>query len=288
MADENQATDPNKAAAAQGASKDNLSEGQGTGGQPVLEPIQNKAPEKELTPEQKAAKEKADQEAADKKKAEEKPAEEKTEKKDDAKDYPVYNDEAADAVTAMLKEAGVTLEEADALFAKAVESKDMKDIDVEALTKKVGKEKAALIMIGVKDYYGRKFAGIQETVTAVHDVVGGKDNWTKVAEWARNKADKDPAFAKELDQYNVMFDTNKKAALAAVNELKVAYEKDPGNKSLNVKIVQGDGSASKLGGETLSRKDYLAKIKEAEDNRDFGEANRLRALRLASKQAGVR
>lgn len=286
MADENNNPNPDAATAAQGASKENLSEGQsGTSGAPGLPEINNKPPVKELTAEEKAAKEAADKVESEKKTAEEEAAKKK---EAEANEFPVYDDTAADAVTAMLKESGVTLKEADSFFAKAVETMDLNDVDVEGLTKKVGKEKADLIMIGVKDYYTRNMAETMGTVKAIHDSVGGKENYDKVAEWARNKANTDKAFAGELEQFNKMLDLNRKSAVAAITELKALYEKDPNNKTLQVKIVQGDSSATNLGGETLTRKEYLAKVKAAEEEGNYAEANRLRAIRLNSKKNGVR
>lgn len=259
-------------------------------GAPQPPEVRNTPPEdkaKIAEAEKAAADQKAKDEAAAKEEADKKAAEQEADTSEDSEvltEYPTYGDEAADAVVAMLKEAEVSPVDADKWFREAVKTGDLTKIDMKAITEKLGKEKANLVLIGVKDYYTRMNAAVQATVTAVHTEVGGEGNWTKIGEWASKKANTDKGFAEQLAEFNKMFDLSPTAAKSAARELKSLYEKDSGNKSLNTKIVEGDSTASGgVGGEKLSRQEYLTKAKAAWDRGDYAEYNALRAQRAASK-----
>ena len=205
------------------------------------------------------------------------------------KEYIDYGDETANSVVAVLQDAEIDPAEAHEWFKDAVESGDMSKIPLDKLQEKLGKEKANLVMLGVKDYYTRTTGAARESAQAVHEVCGGEENWVKVRDWAKARAENDPDFAAQVESYNKMFDLSKVAAQSAAKELVAAYEDDSNNSSLNKKMVQGDSPASVgIGDATLTRDDYLKQIKVAEENRDYREANRLRAVRLASKKAGIK
>ena len=277
--------------APEGVTNGDLSEGE-TGNGPKAPVINNTAPKKEPTPEEKkaadeaAAKEAADKKAADEKaEADKKAAEEAEKAAEEAskKEYPVYNDETADAVVGILKEAGVTPEEADTFFRAAVESGKLEDIDVTKLTEKVGKEKANLIMVGVKDFYNRNTQAVKTVVDEVYKVTGGEEQFATLRNWALEKEKSDPAFKAELDEYRNMLNSTPVAARLAINELVKAYNADPKTKSLTVNITSGDKVGSgglELG--YISRADYVAARKVAEDKRDFAEVDRLKARRSQS------
>lgn len=200
-----------------------------------------------------------------------------------------YGDEVANSAASLMKEAGVDPKVAQGWFQEAVDTGDMSKIKVDEMVKAMGKEKANLVVLGVKDYYTRTIAAATEKVKAVYDACGGEANWAKIRSWAKSKAGNDQAFAKQIEAYTKMFDLNAVAAASAARELVSAYERDAGNSGLNTKMVHGDAPASQTGvaGETLTRAQYMEKIKVAEDKRDYKEANRLRAIRLASKRNGI-
>ena len=178
-----------------GVTNKDLSDGENGDG-PKAPVINNQPPVKEPTPEEKAAAEKAEadkkaaDEAAAKKKAEEDAAAKKKADEESAtkkKEYPVYNDEAADSVVGLLKDAGVTADEADTFFRAAVEANDLSKVDVAGLTAKVGKEKATLIMVGVKDYYNRNAEAVKKVTDEVYKVTGGEAQFETLKNWAIEK-----------------------------------------------------------------------------------------------------
>lgn len=275
----------------QGAKASDLDDGQGTGGAPKAPEAVNTPPVKEPTAEEKAATEKkaADDKAAEdaalKTKEDEAALEDTTQEDAGPKDFAKYDDEAAQAVISVLKDAGVTPKEADSYFSKAVQSGKLEDIDVAGLTAKVGKEKASLVLIGAKDYYNRNMAATKEVVEAAYTEVGGQENYTKVRDYFRKAVETKPELESTLKEWNQMFDLNKKTALVAVKEMVKLYNEDPKNRSLQIRMVEGDTAATSTSdGEKLSRNDYLAKVKVAQDKRDFEEVARLRAVRAASRR----
>lgn len=289
---EQPAPSPNDKGLPPGVTNSDTGEGDRGEGAPQAPVINNAPPPKEPAPEDKA-KEEADKRAADEaaaKEAEDKAKQEEPAKKDDQPaeeltEYPDYGDDNANAVVAILKDANIPVAEAHTLFKDAIESGDFTKINMATLTEKLGKAKADLVMLGVKSYYTNFTASVKETVTAVHNEVGGEGNFRKVQAWARAMSDKDPAFREKMDGFNQMFDLNKTAAVMAAKELASLYEKDAGNSSLIKKQVHGDRAASSNATDDayLTRRDYLDKMKVAQDRGDVHEINRLRTLRTQSR-----
>ena len=283
-----------------GVTNKDLSDGENGDG-PKAPVINNQPPVKEPTPEEKAAAEKAEadkkaaDEAAAKKKAEEDAAAKKKADEESAtkkKEYPVYNDEAADSVVGLLKDAGVTADEADTFFRAAVEANDLSKVDVAGLTAKVGKEKATLIMVGVKDYYNRNAEAVKKVTDEVYKVTGGEAQFETLKNWAIEKEKVDTKFAAELNDYRAMLEGTPTQARLAAQELLRAYNADPKTKSLTVNMTHGDKPGSQdLSLEYISRSDYITQLKVAESKADKAEISRLNARRSQSvkqEKAGQR
>lgn len=203
-------------------------------------------------------------------------------------EYAEYDDENAAAAVTLMKEAGLKASEARKFFAEAVASRDISKIDVAGLEKSVGKDKAKLIVLAMNQYYNTALAETNDKVNAVISEVGSDKNWVQVRDWAAELAKTDTAFAKKVKEFNQMFDLNPQSAKMAATELKRLYEADPKNKSLTVNMVQGDKTGSTDDTSTqITRSEYLEKMKAAQAENDVQEIERLRALRLASKQAGI-
>lgn len=279
-----------------GVPADALDDGQQrTAGAPVPPVVSNEPPPK--TKEQLDAEKAkiADADAAAAKAADDakKPPENKDEKKDDKaedeplKDYPDYKDEAANSAVKLLVDAGITIQEADALFRPAVEADDLSKVDVAKLTEKVGKDKATLIMIGLKDFYGRQQAETKKSLSVIYDAVGGEANWALVKAWSVGKSKTDPAHATKVAELNAMFDLNPTAAGIAAKEIRGLYEADPGNKSLQIKMVEGDktGSSVGVGEKPMTRTEYVAALEAANNKGDHAEMQRLRSVRKATRQS---
>lgn len=270
-------------------------------------PVINNAPQvKELTEEEKAtgevaAKEAADKEAADKAAAEQAAAEDEAARTEaeqaedaalkaelEANQYPEYGDESADAVTAILKNAGVSVEDAYKLFGAKKEGHTPDDIDVAGLTEKLGKENTTAVLALVKDFWNRKTATTQASVDHVYALAGGKEAFERVAAWAKAREAIDPAFKADLQTYRLMFDAGKLQAGLAAKELLTAFNADPKNKTLQVKITHGDKSASEAASlQPLTRNEYLAKYKVAQEKNDHAEMKRISAARALGRQQGI-
>lgn len=278
----------------EGVTAADLNDGEGTAGAPKAPVVSNEPPAKQETAEEKAAREKTEKEAADKKAADDKAtadaeakkkADEEEAAKEGKKEYAVYGDESADSAIALLKEAGVAPEEADKYFSKAIESGKLEDIDVKGLTEKVGKEKANLILLGVKDYHTRVTATVTKVVEEVYKVTGGKDQFDALAKWAQEREKTDGAFGTQLNEFRTMLDGTPTQARLAAQELVKLYNADPKTKSLNVTITHGDSTySSGLDLQYINRADYVSALKVAEDKRDTAEVARLNARRKASVQ----
>lgn len=282
--------------APEGVLNRDLSDGHSSKGPNAPAEPSNAPPAKVETPEEKevaakaeadaaakAATETAEKEAADKAAADAKAAEIEESKKA----YPTYNDDTADAVVDMLKESNVTPAEADEIFRDAVEKGTLEGIDWSKLEEKMGKAKANLVKTGVTDYYNRVNSGVKAVVEAVTSVVGSKENFATVAKWAQAKEAAEPAFAKELDSYRKMLDSNNPTtAKLAADALLKAYNADPKNSSLDVRRVDGDRAPSDNGFVPLSRAEYIKGIHEANAKGDQAAVKLLNDRRTQTIRLG--
>ncbi|QWY83430.1 putative scaffolding protein [Rhizobium phage RHph_X3_9] len=278
--------------ASQGAGMEHLSDGQTSGkGAPVAPEIKNSPhgdgvvpkedDKKVVKPEDKAA-------------TEEDKAKEKTEGEDEEEEqkplteWSEFDDPSANAAISLLKEAGATPAQAAAIFDKAIESGNLADIDVKALEALIGKDKALLVMNGVRDYHHRTTKQNTETVQMVKDIFGGDAGWETVKTWAQNKEKRDPTFKKELDDIREDLNKGGRAAKAAAKDLLKLYNGAPNTKGLgNGNQVKGEKAAAPAGA-PLSRADYIAELKKAHSNGASSAAiAQLDARRMAGKQAGI-
>lgn len=200
--------------------------------------------------------------------------------------YATYEDENANAAMSLLKDSGVKASEAREFFKEALETRDISKINYADIEKRIGKEKTSLLRLALTQYYNSALASVNEKVNAVFDTLGSKDNWVKVNKWAKAKADADPEFKKQVNEYNKMLDLNAKTAKAAAAELKELYEADPANGSLEIVMEQGDKGGSTEQTQHITRAEYVEQMKAAHAKGDAKEIERLRNLRTASRGAG--
>jgi len=232
-------------------------------------------------------------------KAVDKTVEKQVEKTDDATNdepqdeswkeaYVTMPDATGQAVIDLLKESNVSPVEANAIFAKALQSEDIKDIDWDVLKSRLGPAKFQLAKTGIEAYYN---AGAQR-VAAVKEVaigiMGSEENLSAVTKWAKAKASKDPKFAAELDDLRAGFEAGGRSAKHAANDLKSLYEADPKNKGLGTtKLLQGDNSVVSTGA-PLGRTEYLKLMHEGNEQRKPASYfNDIRARRKAGASQGL-
>ena len=227
----------------------------------------------------KAAKEAADKAEADKAKDNE-PAITKWAK---------FNDPTADAVVDILKDGGVSPAEGHKLFGKYLETGDVKDIDRAALEAKIGKAATHLAITGIEAYSTSQKAKHDATSKAVHDLVGGKENWEVVAAWAKVRAEKDAGFAKELEVIRDDISRGGRAAKSAAADLLAIYNGNPNTHGLgNKNIVKGDKTPAETS-TPISREQYVTELSKLQkDGKLTPQAEAaLNARRTAGKKAGL-
>ncbi|MEX0583911.1 MAG: hypothetical protein WD185_09595 [Sneathiella sp.] len=203
-------------------------------------------------------------------------------------EYVTLDDPSGQAVINLLKEANVTPTEANAIFAKAIASGDLADVDWATLEAKVGKDKALLAKNGVESYYNNKFAVARATIAKTYEIMGGEENWGKVRTWAQTAEKTDAAVKQKIDGIRKMIDLGGYSAEAGATELKRMYEAAPGNSGLGTaKITTGDTVVSVTGG-PLSRTDYMTAMHAANNAQAKAPVfEALRARRRAGMAAGI-
>lgn len=272
MADEPTVVD--KALAVQGATADNLDEGaSGNKGAPNAPPAPSNEPppkpakkegldeETDIKPVEKTAEEKA----ADAKAVADK-AEADKEAAGPLKSYAVITDSpAASAAIDLLKEAGVGPNAANEIFKKALDSGDLKDIDVATLEAKIGKAKTTLVMAGVQAHFDQATAKAAATVKTVHDIYGSEANWNVVRDWAQAAEKADPKVKAQINDIRSLLDEGGSRAEAGARELLRMYNAAPQTKGLGTDKLAVSDSTGTVVGTALSRADYVAELKKAHD-----------------------
>lgn len=204
-------------------------------------------------------------------------------------EWATFEEPAAQAAVELLKQSGVTIPQADAIFAKALESGDIADVDTKLLTELIGPHQATLVLEGVKAYHQAETARVMAEVKIIHDIYGGEKGWETVRDWARIREQRDPAFKSELDGIRADIARGGRAARAAAQDLLQLYNGNPQTKGLgNEKLVRGQ-AAAKESLAPLSRADYLTELKKLHANGDPKPEllQQLDARRLAGKKHGI-
>lgn len=174
----------------------------------------------------------------------------------------VWGDTGSDlgnSVLGMLEDSGISTDDAKALLFDAVQAGDITKIDVDALTAKVGKNAANIILSGTKGFIAENSAKNEVIITGVHDAAGGKENWDNAATWASSNME-----AAALDEYRPMIDKGGAAARFAVSEILAAYNADGNNSTIAPATPRAEGtSVSPPASTATTRAEYVAALEKA-------------------------
>lgn len=158
------------------------------------------------------------------------------------------------AVQSILADAKVTEADAFKIFGKAVESLNLADVDMKALTEKVGEAKAQLVVAGMTQWYNTVAAGYIATQQAVHKAFGGEQGWEAAKSFFQSK-ESDPA-VKELKG---MLDKGGIHAELAIERMVKMYTSDPNTKTgqlpVNIQTVQTGNGPTQI---IADKKEFVA------------------------------
>lgn len=200
-------------------------------------------------------------------------------------EWPTYTDPSMTAITNIFQEKGVKPSEADAIFAKALESGDIADINVDDLKAKVGEQYATLIMGTVQTVYNANLAQVEATRKMAYDALGGRAGWEACAEWAETKAASDADFNKKLDTYKSMIESGGEQAVLAIRTIKEQFMDDP-NTVNRPNLERGDAAGSAMPDikPITNKVDYVTQLKEAYNKGDEAQIAKLRRARAAGRK----
>lgn len=193
------------------------------------------------------------------------------------------DDDVGDNVLLLLQTSGVEPDVAKSLLYDAVVAGDPTKIDRDSLVEKVGKVNASLILAGVENFIARNNAKSDAITATVHDAVGGKDNWTKVAEWSGKNIDAD-----KRTELAVMIDAGGAQAKFAATELLNMYNADEKNTSLgSTTRIEGDAKAPDTG-RAIDRRTYATELEKAHRNgANPAVIAEIQAARVRGRQRGL-
>lgn len=196
---------------------------------------------------------------------EEPPTEDQDKANDTPLDTSVWGDtgsEVGNSVLGMLQDAGLSTDEAKALLFDGVQAGDASQIDMEALTAKVGKNAANIIMSGTKTFIAENAVKNTAIINDVYGAAGSKENWEAVSAWATTNVSESA-----LEEYRPMIDKGGAAARFAVSELMASYNKDGNNSTLAAATPRAEPtSVSPPASTAITRAEYVAALTKAHRN----------------------
>ena len=209
------------------------------------------------------------------------------EPKEDGHDKAVWGDtgtESGNSVLGMLQESGISPADAKAILFDGINSGDPSQIDMEALTAKVGKNAANIIMTGAKNFIAEKTAHNATAITAVHEAAGSKENWDTAVTWARANIPE-----ADLAEYRPMLDKGGAASRFAVAEIMAKYNADESNSTLAPSTPRAEGTSTSAPASTATtRAEYVKQLELAHKRRASPkELAVIQANRNAGRKQGI-
>ena len=245
------------------------------------ETTEEKPEEKEEEKSEESKEEESKEEEQDEKKEEE--SEEEESEETDA-EYNEYDHPALKQAVNILKTADVPVEEANAIFAEAVESGDLSKIDKKSLVEKVGQDNADIVLALAENYYNKTFSEMQKVKEEAFKLVGGEENFNTIRDWAKDKAESDPDFAKDFNEIRDMLNSEQsRTVTAGLRELFDLYKADP-DTTLPANIQEGD-SATGSSVEPMTRREYIDAIEKAHRE---GKYEQMQPRLWARRKAGLK
>jgi hypothetical protein len=217
--------------------------------------------------------------------AEDLPAEEPA--KEPAADLSAWGDtgsEVGNSVLGMLQDSGIAVDDAKALLFDAVQAGDITKIDVAALTEKVGKHAANIIMSGTKSYISENKSKSDGIMTDVYAHAGGEENWTKASKWASENVPE-----ADLAQYRPMLDKGGASARFVVSEVLAAYNKSEDNTTITPTTPRAEGDLGvPPAREATTRAQYVKDLEKANKNKASPrEMAAIQAARNLGRKQGI-
>ncbi len=225
-------------------------------------------------------------EAAAEEVAEEKVEEKKVEAEN--REFPTSNDPNLKAALGLMKASGMSGDDVSKHFGAAISSGNTDDVDMEALTKVLGEDKAMLVMAGVTKWSADAGAEALEAARQVQESVGGAGNWSKMTAWAKKAAKADPEVKAQIEDITGMLNGNATSRKLGAAEFQRLYNSDAtnstvgkaktieGNAPAKVKLEPLSASQSYQAKEALSRQRQLGKVTHAEYNAGMAKIKRQR------------
>jgi hypothetical protein len=193
--------------------------------------------------------------------------------------------DTGDAVLLKLQESGIAPDKAKALLYDAVKAGDPTKIDKDALVKELGEASANIVLTGIDNFIKESTARNNEVVKALHETVGGEDNWNTLRDWAKANLKAD-----EIDEYIELIDRGGLAAKMAAKDLTERYEK-AGNTSLKQAeqvVPSANNQQQQTDLKPMSAKEYFAACEKAQRDGSYEAVRgKLLAARNLGKQKGI-
>lgn len=259
---------------------------------PVADPATPAQPETPQTPPQEEVKQQEQQQAdnVESPKVEE-PAKEPEQKQEDwSGDYAEIDNEHGQAAVSLLKDAGITAQEASKFFEEALATGDLSKVNWNGLSTKLDPSKMLALKAHASEYNRHVYAPLLETKAMAEKEVGGAKNWATLREWAQAKEKSDPDFAVKLNGIRAGINQNGYLATVAVKELKSLYNADPKTNGLNNDGGLVTGDQAPVGVQPMTRREYYAEVSKLHKNTfevDQAALQQLQARRAAGRKAGI-
>lgn len=182
-------------------------------------------------------------------------------------EYPTMQNADAQSIINVFAEKNLDPAILDTVFAKALQTGNVEDVDQAALRNALGAS-ADLVMGMARKVAADNQRASEQAAQEVYSQFGSKDAWESMVEWAHSKSGADPAFAAKIETYRAMIDTGGEQRRLAVQALKDTYMNDP-NVTVHPQLLTGDQPAGGSVGKPINTaREYSELLQAAYRARD--------------------
>ena len=180
---------------------------------------------------------------------------------------PVHADPRVQGVESMLAEKGLSTEQVQSIFAKALETQDVKDVDVAKLKEHLGEAGAKLAMQNLEAFSADVARAAKTLYDTAVGLTGGEEGYKQFSEWVQTCTD--GALGAEVQELRQALAMGGKVAYLALESLNNSWRKYSQHAVGTAALITPDGGNATASVQPFSnRREYVNAMKEAHKTKD--------------------
>lgn len=180
---------------------------------------------------------------------------------------PVHADPRVHGVESMLAEKGLTAQQVHDVFAKALETQDVKDVDVVKLKEHLGEAGAKLAMQNLEAFSADVARAAKTLYDTAVGLTGGEESYKQFSEWVQTCTE--GALGAEVQELRQALARGGRLAYLALDSLNTTWRKHSQHAVGAAALITPDGGSATPSVQPFSnRREYVNAMKEAHKTKD--------------------